>query len=85
MTTYIVVAVRDRAMDAFMQPFFVPSIGMALRSFGDEVNRSESPMYSHPEDYDLYQIGSYDDATGALSPIPPHQLAIGKDSVRPQA
>lgn len=75
-------AVRDRAVDGFMQPFFVPAIGLALRSFSDEVNRPESPMYAHPEDYDLFHIGTYDDQKGALLPLDPRQLAIGKDMSR---
>lgn len=83
MTKYFVVAVRDRAMDAFMQPFFAPALGLAIRSFGDEVNRPESPMFSHPDDYDLYHIGTYDDAIGAIEPCSPHMIAIGKDAKRP--
>lgn len=83
MTVYCVLAVRDRALDAFMQPLFVPAIGMALRSFTDEVNRPESPMCAHPDDYDLYQIGTYDDAVGLLTSLTPRQVAIGKDVKRP--
>lgn len=84
MTTYVVCAVRDRAMDAFMQPIFVPAIGLALRSFSDEVNRSDSPMFAHPEDYDLYEIGSYDDEYGKLIPLENvRMVSVGKDVKRP--
>lgn len=78
MTTFIVCAVKDRALDAFMQPFFVQTIGVANRSFTDEVNRPESPMYAHPDDYDLHQIGNYDDSTGQITPCAPQQIALGK-------
>lgn len=83
MTVLIVCAVRDRALDAFMQPIFVPAVGLAIRSFSDEVNRPDSPMFSHSDDYDLYLIGSYDDSVGALVPESPRQVAIGKDMKRP--
>lgn len=83
MTVYVVCSVRDRALDAFMQPIFTPALGMALRSFSDEVNRPESPMYAHPDDYDLFQIGSYDDSVGKLVACDPRQVAIGKDVKRP--
>lgn len=80
MTVLVVCAVRDRALDAFMQPFFAPSVGIAVRSFGDEVNRAESPMAAHPDDYDLYQLGTFDDATGRFAVGDgPRQVAIGKD------
>ena len=55
MAKVVVVAVRDRAIDAFGRPFFVPTIGVALRSFHDEMNRQapDNAMAAHPEDYDL--------------------------------
>lgn len=78
--TYIV-SVRDRAIDAYMQPFFVVAPGLAVRSFIDECNRPESPMCAHPEDYDLYLLGSFNDANGMFIPEErPRQLAIGKDA-----
>lgn len=83
MTVYVVCSVRDRALDAFMQPIFTPAMGVAIRSFADEVNRPDSPMFSHPEDYDLYHIGTYDDSTGKLTAVDARQVSIGKDVKRP--
>lgn len=83
MTDIVICSVRDRALDAFMTPVFVPAIGLALRSFSDEVNRSDSPMFAHPEDYDLYQIGVFHDDTGNITPHPPRMVAVGKDVKRP--
>ena len=39
---YAVCAVKDRAVDAFNRPIYVPTIGVAIRSFTDEVNRKDS-------------------------------------------
>lgn len=76
---HILVAILDRALDAYGRPFAVPAIGAAIRSFQDEINNTESPMNKHPEDYDLYQLGMYDDTTGRIhSADEPKQLAIGK-------
>lgn len=66
MTIHVVVSVKDRAIDAFGRPFIVPTTGAAVRSFTDEVNRKESEMRSHPEDYDLYDIGTFCDQTGTF-------------------
>lgn len=75
-----VCAVRDRAVDSFGQPIFVRAIGEAMRSFMDELNREGSPMGAHPEDYDLYHIGDFDDQTGLLIACTPvKMLAVGKD------
>lgn len=64
----VIVAVKDRAADAFMRPFFVPTANMAIRSFMDEVNRDapDNQMFAHPEDFDLYELGLYDDNTGRI-------------------
>jgi len=80
----LVLAIRDRAADVFGQPIFVPSLGGAIRSFGDEVNRKDSQnnLANHPEDFDLYQIGVYDDNTGHIEASAPRMVAVGKDMVR---
>lgn len=78
-----VVAVRDRALDSFGSPIFVVATGQAIRSFSDEVNNPESPFAKHPDDYDLYQLGMFDQDEGTLVPIgTPKLLVIGKDLVR---
>ena len=78
-----VVAVKDRAADAFMRPFFVPTIGMAVRSFQDEVNRqsADNAMFAHPEDYDLYSLGQFDEEAGTfvMDGRGPRMVAVGKD------
>lgn len=77
-----VLAVRDRAADVFGQPIFTPAVGLGVRSFTDEINNPQSAFSKHPEDYDLYVLGTYDDNTGALAAITPRMVSIGKDLVR---
>lgn len=78
---YIVVAVRDRAADAYGVPVFVASLGQGIRSFSDEVNRDAegNAMAAHPDDFDLYSLGTYDDATGNFECSIPKQVCVGKD------
>lgn len=74
-----IVAVKDRALDTFMRPFYVPALGAAIRSFGDEINRVEGEMYKHPDDFDLFHLGTWDDNTGEFQNLGmPMQIAIGK-------
>lgn len=77
----IVVAVRDRAIDAFMRPFFAQSVGQAVRSFTDEVNRAsdDNNLYRHADDHDLYKLGVFDPASGEFSELTKEQIAIGKN------
>lgn len=71
-------AIRDRALDAFNRPFFLPADGAAIRAFQDEINNKESELSKHPDDYDLYTIGMYDENRGIIRPHDPLQIAIGK-------
>lgn len=78
-----VVAVKDRMVDAFMRPFTAPALGIAIRSFQDEVNRKDSEMNKHPEDYDLFHLADWDDETGEFTNLGmPAQIAIGKNSIQ---
>lgn len=78
----IICAVRDRAVDSFGQPFFVRARGEALRGFMDEINNKDSALHAHPEDYDLYVIGAFDDLSGEIIPEKPTMIQIGKDAVQ---
>lgn len=76
----IMCAVRDSAVDAFMRPFFVPTTGMAVRSFSDEVRNGESPMHKHPEDFALFELGTFDEESGRCDNLPsPRQLVRAAD------
>lgn len=76
----VMCAVKDRAMDAFMQPFAVPAVGLAVRGFRDEVCKAGTAMNGHPDDYDLYKVGEFDDGKGQmLTCEAPTLLIRGKD------
>lgn len=74
-------AIRDRALGAFMQPWVAQTPGQATRMFQDELANREGPMHKHPDDYDLYHIGEFNQQTGQLVAREngPSQLATGKN------
>lgn len=84
---YYVVATRDIVANVYSPPIFVPNIGQAIRAFGDECKRPAQPgqppnvLEQHPEDFELWLIGEYDDNTGQMEPgIQPDsrkQIAVG--------
>jgi hypothetical protein len=77
----VICSVKDRAADAFGRPLFVYSVGLAIRSFSDEVNRQDkdNQMYNHPDDFDLFELGTFDESTGIIECLPqPKLLTLGK-------
>jgi len=77
----ILASVRDRAAEAYGRPMFVPSSGVAIRSFSDEINRNDkdNQLFNHPDDFDLYEFGEFDDTTGLFDlHEQPKLLSLGK-------
>jgi hypothetical protein len=62
----VIVSVRDSAAEAFGRPMYLQSLGVAIRSFTDEVNREDkdNQLFNHPDDFDLYELGVFDDSIG---------------------
>lgn len=60
MTKLVLCCTKDLAIDSFAQPFCVPALGAATRGFSDEANRKGSEINTHPEDYELYELGLFD-------------------------
>lgn len=63
-------AVKDKAVDAFLQPFFSQSLGSALRSLKQVVNDPNHQFAQSVHDYSLFRLGTFDDLSGVLSPEP---------------
>ena len=77
----VLCTVKDRAADAFGRPMFVPSVGVAIRSFSDEINRKdpENQLFNHPDDFDLYELGEFNDNNGLfVLHHAPKLLSLGK-------
>jgi len=64
-------SIRDSAVEAFLQPFFSPTDGAALRSVGQAVNDPQHEFFKHSKDYSLWALGNYDDQTGQIVPFTP--------------
>lgn len=79
---FFAVCVRDSAADAYHAPLCFPALGMAERWFRDEC-RSTGELAKHPEDYELFLVGTFDSDTGDLiSDGPRRLLCRGIDSAK---
>lgn len=68
----LVFSVFDSKAKVYAQPFTAVTLGVALRSFTRGVNDSQSQLYHSPEDFTLFQVGVFDDASGVLTPLAEH-------------
>lgn len=80
-----ILTVKDRALDIYNLPFTQTTVAQAVRGFTDEINSDpeRSGIAKHPDDYDLYLIGQYDETTAELIPYETIELVVrGKDLIR---
>lgn len=77
-----VYSILDLKAGAFCTPFFLTNDNLARRAFGDAVLDSSTGVNKHPEDYNLYRIGEFDDNSGELIKIKcPEFLAKAVDFI----
>lgn len=75
---HIMVSVRDVKSEIYGQPFFMVSVGAAIRSFDDAVNKNsdDNMLFHHAADFALFQIGVFDDNEGSVEAIVPPKVLI---------
>lgn len=74
-------AVFDTKAAAYGMPMFMSNQGLAIRGFSDACADQQSTLYLHPEDYNLYHIGSYDPNTGIMTPLEKHEHICSASAV----
>lgn len=77
---YGVYSIFDATAQVFTAPTIDISDASAVRAFQQAVANAGSVMNFKPEDFSLYQIGTFDVETGRLAEIvPPIRMAVGSD------
>lgn len=70
-------SVYDSKAEAFIQPFFSPTTGTAIRSFESACNEASHDFNKHAGDYTLFEIGEFDHDSAKLETLDtPHNLGI---------
>lgn len=67
-------SVRDNQVEAYLQPFFSPTHGAAIRSLTEVTNDANHTFHKHAADYSLYHIGEFDDGNGTVTALEPHRI-----------
>lgn len=51
---------------SFLQPFFLQNSSLAIRALEATLKDEKSAICQNPEDYTLYELGSYDDQNAQI-------------------
>lgn len=72
-----VYSVRDRAVACFLPPFFMPADGAAIRSFLEAASDAQHQFAKHKEDYSLWKLATWDDASGRFENLQDPVFLVG--------
>ena len=74
MSVLKIYALRDVRTQAYMRPMFLQNDAVLDRSVRDAMLDENSLLCSHPEDYQVFRLGEYDDNTGKITPCDPTHM-----------
>lgn len=60
-------AIHDVKAEVFNTPFFMRTVPEAIRGFMNEAASPDSAIGKWPDDFVLYELGEFDQVTGAVS------------------
>lgn len=79
----VICSIRDSKAEAWLAPMTFQSQAAAVRAFQDAVNSRDHQMAAHPEDYTLFELGTFDERTGRIVlGASAQSLALGANLVR---
>lgn len=69
-----VFVLRDTKVGAFNKPIFLQNEAVLKRALSDAMRDEHSTISMHPEDYQAYALGTYNEDTGKLEVYAPVHL-----------
>lgn len=63
---FLILSLRDIKADLFHPPIYSANLMVTLRDIGDHIQAGTAQEHwvKHPQDFELYQLGTWDSATG---------------------
>lgn len=80
-----VYAIFDTQVNEFVeQPFLQRTKGEAIRGWSEQANNPQSQISKHATDYALFELGTYDEKTGAFTNHPaPIRVGLASEFKKP--
>ncbi len=75
--------IYDSKANAYMQPWFLTTKPMAIRAFTDCIADPKHNFGAHPEDYTLFDIGTFNSADAKIHWKTPVSIGNGIEFVQP--
>lgn len=84
MMTFSILATYDSKAECFHTPFFLPNDAMGERVFRQMCQDPDHQFSLNPEDYTLFNIGTYNDQDGSIQSTPATAIINGIQATQGQ-
>lgn len=71
----VICSVRDITADVYANPFTSQNAQTAMRDFAHACRDENSQLFKNPEDFQLFQLGTFDDDLGVIVGHEPKLIA----------
>ena len=83
---FTVFSIYDTAIKSWLPPMYARNNGEMIRNFADAVSDPQSKLAKHPQDYVLFELGTFDDDKCLFSLLKaPVRLCMAMDFVKTPA
>lgn len=76
-------SVFDAAANMFLEPFWAPTMEVALRGFREACQKEGHQFNKFPGDYQLFHVGEFDQETGECTAMAPRSCGVALSFVDP--
>lgn len=73
-------AIKD-TKTGFLSMTTEQNVQCAVRNFDHAMKNTQSLLYTHPEDFELYHLGEYDTESGIITPLPTPEFIVAGSSL----
>lgn len=77
--------IYDRKSQIHMPPNYCHNTGHALRVFTDIFRKSDTILNRYSEDFQVFEVGTFDDQTAEIKAVKPYLICTGSDLLTSQA
>ena len=78
---HAVYTVKDKAANAFLQPFFTQTEATAIRALRAATRDASHDFVVNAKDYSLYYVGIFDDFTGTMSQLQEPVFVVSMETI----
>lgn len=73
----VICGIHDTCSDSWLSPMFWQTRRQAVRAFKDVIADKNTEFARHPEDYNLFSLGTFDEQSGAVVGAEPVLVCSG--------